>query len=184
VEGDKDNVWITGFGKVNSTSLKSIKNIKNLATADWTGDSVQLMKAYIAAMPNAQCEQRMRERGSEDLVISPKQMCAMGIPSKDPGGPVVDTCQGDSGGPAVKMVDNFKEKSLLENWTEDERNNAYMKIVQEDGLPPYRGQLLGVTSWGYGCGEGTPGIYTRVSEYLTWIKKYTGEMSTPDDKIF
>ena len=110
VQGDKDNVWIIGFGKVNSTSLKKIKN---LATSDWKGESVQLMKASIAAMPNAQCQQRMRARADEYLVISPKQMCAMGIPSHYPGGPVVDTCQGDSGGPAFKMVDNLKEKGIL-----------------------------------------------------------------------
>lgn len=49
-----------------------------------------------------------------------------------------DTCQNDSGGPIV-VVDN-KQKHLL----------------------------LGVTSWGIGCGD--IGIYWRVQNYIEWIK--------------
>jgi secreted trypsin-like serine protease len=28
-------------------------------------------------------------------------------------------------------------------------------------------QLAGITSWGYGCGDG--GVYTRTSNYYNWI---------------
>jgi secreted trypsin-like serine protease len=42
--------------------------------------------------------------------------------------------------------------------------------------------LIGITSWGYGCGQGTPGVYTRVSEYVDWIKKYTHVMYTVNDE--
>ena len=53
-----------------------------------------------------------------------------------------DTCQGDSGGPL------FAKR------------------------PDGSNVLLGVTSWGHGCGRRlTPGIYTRVSRYLTWIRR-------------
>ena len=53
----------------------------------------------------------------------------------------VDTCQGDSGGPLVCQVSN-------------------------DG----RHTLMGLTSWGYGCGRANrPGVYTKVVEYLDWI---------------
>ena len=31
-------------------------------------------------------------------------------------------------------------------------------------------KLIGLTSWGYGCGNG--GVYTRVSKYNDWIKQY------------
>lgn len=32
--------------------------------------------------------------------------------------------------------------------------------------------LIGVTSYGYGCGRYFyPGVYTKVSTYLNWIKK-------------
>lgn len=51
-----------------------------------------------------------------------------------------DSCQGDSGGPAVAFVQG-------------------------------KATLLGITSWGYGCGRpNKPGVYTKVREYITWIR--------------
>jgi secreted trypsin-like serine protease len=53
----------------------------------------------------------------------------------------IDTCQGDSGGPLMY----FNKKA-----------NQYL--------------LLGVTAWGYGCGQpGYFGVYTRVATYIDWI---------------
>jgi secreted trypsin-like serine protease len=55
-------------------------------------------------------------------------------------GPARDTCQGDSGGPLV-------------------------------GGSGSAARLVGVTSWGRGCAAAPyPGVYTRVSSYLDWIK--------------
>ncbi|XP_053670866.1 uncharacterized protein LOC128721164 [Anopheles nili] len=53
-----------------------------------------------------------------------------------------DTCTGDSGGP--------------------------LQIYSNDGN--CRAQIIGVTSFGVSCGSSTPGIYTRVSEYIDWIE--------------
>uniref|UniRef100_A0A182QR03 Peptidase S1 domain-containing protein n=1 Tax=Anopheles farauti TaxID=69004 RepID=A0A182QR03_9DIPT len=53
-----------------------------------------------------------------------------------------DTCTGDSGGP-LQIYSN------------------------DDACSP---QVIGITSFGIGCGSSTPGIYTRVSEYVDWIE--------------
>uniref|UniRef100_A0A8C2F7M7 Uncharacterized protein n=1 Tax=Cyprinus carpio TaxID=7962 RepID=A0A8C2F7M7_CYPCA len=56
-----------------------------------------------------------------------------------------DTCQGDSGGPMVS-----KQCSV---WVQS-----------------------GITSWGYGCAEpNSPGVYTRVSQYQSWITNNIGQ---------
>ncbi|CAL8117692.1 unnamed protein product [Orchesella dallaii] len=44
-------------------------------------------------------------------------------------------------------------------------------MVQENG----RTTVVGLASWGIGCGlAGYPGVYTRVSQYLEWIRTATG----------
>lgn len=54
---------------------------------------------------------------------------------------VGDACQGDSGGP-IQMLNHVNQMS----W------------------------VIGVTSFGYSCGSGSPGVYARVAQYLDWIE--------------
>ncbi|XP_045136520.1 trypsin-1-like [Portunus trituberculatus] len=55
-----------------------------------------------------------------------------------------DTCQGDSGGPLTVQNDSSKYEQI------------------------------GITSWGFGCADpGSPGVYTRVSNFLEWIEENT-----------
>lgn len=54
-----------------------------------------------------------------------------------------DSCQGDSGGPLQTI-------------------RSYAKLPK----------VVGIVSFGIGCGHGLPGIYTRVAHYVDWIGSY------------
>ncbi len=61
-----------------------------------------------------------------------------------------DSCQGDSGGP----------------------------LTWRDPLSTVPGILLGLASFGFGCGRpGYPGVYTRVIQHEAWIKTVTSQYS-------
>ncbi|RLN50224.1 hypothetical protein BBJ29_010062, partial [Phytophthora kernoviae] len=53
-----------------------------------------------------------------------------------------DACSGDTGGPLI-----------IESSCGDDSKDV----------------LIGLTSWGYGCGRGHPGVYSRVSYARSWI---------------
>merc|ERR1711935_931668 len=61
----------------------------------------------------------------------------------------MDSCQGDSGGPLVKRTISNDGDTIVDT-------------------------LVGVVSWGVGCGDPNfPGVYSRVSERFDWIKETT-----------
>jgi len=65
-----------------------------------------------------------------------------------------DSCNGDSGGPMVINIFNKQNKKLLSN-------NGESHWIQ-----------VGIVSFGpTACGEALPGVYTRVSSYMDWIKR-------------
>jgi trypsin len=74
--------------------------------------------------------------------------CALGRPlPADPTGPVGDTCQGDSGGPIVTPLTPDGDPTQPAN--------------------PDAWALVGVTSWGIGCGSPSyPGVYARLGDPL------------------
>merc|ERR1712050_406318 len=116
---DSEYIFITGFGKTNGTKFD---DIDNRASDSWKVNSDTLMKAYIGAVRNSECQKRIRQKNG-DLVVWNKQMCALSLPSHDE---PVDTCQGDSGGPAIKMVDFFEEYALKMNWSDEQKIDAML----------------------------------------------------------
>lgn len=54
-----------------------------------------------------------------------------------------DSCHGDSGGPL--MIPHFENGSF----------------------PFYQ---IGIVSYGYGCAQGVPGVYTNIQFFVDWIK--------------
>jgi len=78
------------------------------------------------------------------------QICAGGQQGKD-------SCRGDSGGP------------------------LYLAKVGSNGIPTLDGSeplyLIGIVSFGSKtCGIGKPGIYTRVADFIPWIRQHIGNM--------
>ena len=53
----------------------------------------------------------------------------------------------------------------------------YLCLIGEN-----RWKLFGVTSWGSRCGErGLPGVYVRVSAYITWIRDVLNSTDSPNE---
>ncbi|XP_066986717.1 serine proteinase stubble-like [Macrobrachium rosenbergii] len=62
-----------------------------------------------------------------------------------------DTCQGDAGGPLITPGNTAQTFNVM----------------------------IGVASWGYGCAlPNYPGVYTRVTNYLSWINSYIASSVT------
>ncbi len=92
------------------------------------------------------------------VLVAPQSTCANAYPQSITDNMIcaglpsggVDSCQGDSGGP-------------LMGW---------------GGTGGWK--LAGVVSFGAGCAQAmTPGVYTRVSKYVAWIKSYTDSQDGP-----
>merc|ERR1712226_1624315 len=104
--------------------------------------STKLREVGINMMSHQYC-QDCTSSSMQNAVVDGLELCA-GTLDRDGNGmtdPGKDACQGDSGGPLTCV---------------------------RDGQP----ELAGVVSWGFGCaGEGNPGIYTNVVNYLGWIRE-------------
>merc|ERR1712013_164518 len=89
------------------------------------------------------------EKFSTNFQPEDSQICAGGEQDKD-------SCRGDSGGP------------------------LYLAKVGQLGLPTMDGSeplyLIGIVSFGSrSCGSGKPGVYTRVSDFIPWIRQSIGD---------
>ncbi|CAH2049118.1 unnamed protein product, partial [Iphiclides podalirius] len=107
----------------------------------------KLQVAEVDVLSLRDCDKRLHSRRNRHWRgLVYHQMCAGHLA----GG--IDSCQGDSGGPLQMEID-IPEYS---DW----------KIHY----------IVGVTSFGYGCGVlNTPSVYTRVSSFVDWIESVVWE---------
>lgn len=104
--------------------------------------SAVLIEVSVDVVPPAQCA---KGQGYAKR-IAPTVVCAAAFG--------IDTCTGDSGGPLVAYKERIVDHGSF--------------TTAERGEP----MLAGIVSWGKGCAEsGNPGVYTRVSDYLDWIRR-------------
>jgi len=120
----------------------------------WLGDAQQDTTEYgvsskiqkkltVPILSPANCEKAWATNGNTARTPRRDQVCAGGEPGRS-------SCKGDSGGGLY--IQNKKHGQ-----------------GQRDSPPYY---LLGIVSLGSKfCGDGSPGLYTRVGEYIPWIRQ-------------
>ncbi|XP_055381495.1 serine protease snake-like [Condylostylus longicornis] len=96
----------------------------------------------------------VKEYGNQPIVES--QLCVQGNTRHFNGTEIAiqDTCQGDSGGPLLL------QSSLT-----------------------FSPRIVGIVSYGQGCGTKIPGIYTNISSYIDWIESVIWPGNNEDEKF-
>ncbi|XP_055307788.1 serine protease persephone-like [Sitodiplosis mosellana] len=108
--------------------------------ANQTSPSNVLRKAELTSMPWDECNAKLLEFNREASEEALRDGLNRGQYCAYDPQGISDSCYGDSGGP----VQHFKNSRIS--------------------------TVLGVISFGFGCGKGLPSINTRVAYYLDWIE--------------
>lgn len=101
----------------------------------------KLLKVQLKLVTNEKCQ----ESYYETTISATSQMCANSY-RHDIG--IQDTCYGDSGSGLQFMMINYT----------DDRNQVFTP------------SLVGVTNFGIACGTKAPGVYLKISNYISWME--------------
>lgn len=137
---------IIGFGIINNTYYQS---------TDW------LQKAAIQEVPLSECQEKFKSLSVSSLSknILSSQVCARDKIAN------ADACQGEAVERFLKKRFANLNKPLL--YVLGDSGGPLQAALADDG----KYYLIGLTSYGIGCGSAFPGIYTRVSSYIEWIER-------------
>lgn len=112
-----------------------------------------LLKIDLKTMPLSDCNTNLLEYNEKrNLASLQSGVDESQYCAHDPVGRK-DSCQGDSGGPLQRIQSNLSPS-----------------------------KVVGVVSFGIGCGRGRSGIYTRVAHYIEWTGSHVwpnGNIDTP-----
>ena len=162
------DLTVTGWGQTNCKLLNFTHTLHLLLKfivfyiVSVSSTSNELLKIDLKTMALSECNRELLEYNAERNLPSFRSgVDESQYCAHDPGGRK-DSCQGDSGGP-LQTMQSFSNPT----------------------------KVVGVVSFGIGCGTGRPGIYTRVANYIEWIGSHVwpnGKIDTPrisvdDDEI-
>ncbi|KAI8471443.1 MAG: trypsin-like cysteine/serine peptidase domain-containing protein [Monoraphidium minutum] len=123
----------------------------------------QLQYGLVRPVRHGACAGQLRDLGLE-RPLPKAAVCAYGLPAVAGGPgfpPMQDTCQGDSGGPLAFSVDPSGRENPI-------------------AAGPAGDRIVGITSFGLGCGElNAPGVYASVPALSGWIKRQLQTRKSP-----
>lgn len=121
------------------------------------------MKVYLKFMPNDKCYEYYSRESRLRSGLSDGHLCANDPLNK------MDTCQVNRchfvfNFTAFKFSTSFIQLCIFQGDSGGPLLTTYFNYY---AFVPY---IVGLTSFGIGCANGVPSVYTRISHYLDWIE--------------
>ena len=182
---NKNKIWITGYGVVESGKICKRSKIENsskekqscLALRGVEAKQANVLKeGELNLITNRKCTSILSNAWKQSnritYHITKTQVCAHSERKN-----AVDTCPGDSGGPMSMSVTSGM---IMKN---NKRKSPSQKKKIEMYNQMERYQLEGITSWGFGCGQKLPGVYTKVSHFMDFILEHSKYIQTVENEM-